>query len=413
MLRRDLADRLSRSGDDDAVVPDYGGYCFAGVPDALCGLAAGEDDQGLPADVWTGIDVERPRTVCLLLDGFGWSQWVREHRRNPLLEAVTEAGPVTPLTSVYPSETAAAMTTFASGIQPIEHGVLGWWQYEPDLDAVITTLPFRTLDDRPVGEVYDSTRADILPSARTYERLGENGRTVLALPETFAETTATRIRTGNVDVRGCGDSAAMARTIRTALVDGARTVYGYSPVLDTVGHHSGPDGPRYREALDGLTSALTRELEAVPDRIAAETVLVLTADHGQVSTPSPDNRDLRELGIWDALRTDATGSPIPPVGSPRNVRLHVAPGERERVAATLEESIDARVLTREEAVGQELFGDRPPGPGFAGRCGDLVCIPRRASAWWMREELGLAGMHGGLDADEMLVPFAAAPLDRI
>lgn len=412
MLRHGLADRLAGES-EDAVCPDYGGYCFAGVPDALCGLVAGETDEGLPADVWAGIPVDRPRIVCILVDGFGWFDWVRAHERDPLLGAVTDAGRVSPLTSVYPSETAAAMTTFESGAQPIEHEILGWWQYEPDLDAVITPLPFRTLDGASVGEVHGIDRDAILPRPRTFERLGELDRTLLVLPETFASTTAARIRSGDVAVRGYAEMRGMAGAIRAGLVDGARVVYAYSPAIDTVAHHAGPASMRYREVLADLTGALTEAFTALPAGIAAETLLVLTADHGQVATPATNNRDLRDLDLWDALRRDSAGEPIPPVGSPRNARFHLDPGGRDRVETTIADTLDARVLTRAAALERELFGDRTPGAGFAGRCGDLLCIPRSGSAWWMAEELGLAGMHGGLAPEEMLVPFAAAPLDRL
>ena len=400
---------LEDSARDGALLPAYGDYCFANVPDtlrSLCGLTA---DRPLPDDVFSGVDTDPERVVVVLLDGFGYAHWKRDHADHPFLASLTEAGPVTPLTSTYPSETAAAMTTFTSGLQPIEHAVLGWWQYLPEIDRVIQTLPWTTLDDEPLPDRIE--RNDLFPTVSIHEEIADSGADVsLVRPAEIAAVDAE----DRIDRRPYRTVAEMALSIRQALESGSEVVYAYSPVLDGVAHESGTGSEAYAAALESVTAALDRELRGELDSaLADETLLVVTADHGQVDTDPGENVDLRELPIRDHLRRNGAGEPIPPVGGPRNLRFHVREGHRERLREVLDANLDAHLFTREEALSLGLFGDRDPHPEFDERCGELLCVPREGSAWWSGDELDLVGMHGGLSPEEVLVPFAAARLDRL
>ena len=46
------------------------------------------------------------------------------------------------LTSVFPSTTASAITSFLSGTAPQQHGLTGWFMYFRELGAVSAVLPF-------------------------------------------------------------------------------------------------------------------------------------------------------------------------------------------------------------------------------------------------------------------------------
>jgi hypothetical protein len=54
------------------------------------------------------------------------------------------------------------------------------------------------------------------------------------------------------------------------------------------------------------------------------------------------------------------------------------------------------------------------GPRLRERIGDVVVLPRPGESVWWREpgrfDMHFRGHHGGLSADEMLIPVAALPL---
>jgi predicted AlkP superfamily pyrophosphatase or phosphodiesterase len=88
------------------------------------------DTPTLPTDVLDGIDQEPVETSpFVFVDGFGYDQWCRieddQHLRTPMLSAFSERGTVTPLTTIFPSMTAAAIPTIKTGQYPVEHGLLG------------------------------------------------------------------------------------------------------------------------------------------------------------------------------------------------------------------------------------------------------------------------------------------------
>jgi hypothetical protein len=77
----------------------------------------------------------------------------------------------------------------------------------------------------------------------------------------------------------------------------------------------------------------------------------------------------------------------------------------------------ATVLSIDEALKQGLFGLGKPHQQFRNRVGDLLILPHRDSLIWYEHLKGrkfdLRGMHGGLTADEMLIPLAVARLSAL
>lgn len=76
------------------------------------------------------------------------------------------------LRTVFPSATASALTSMATGLWPNRHGVPGWWTYLPDHDLSVTALPFverwsgDPLDARGVAASTLFPAATLLPGYR-------------------------------------------------------------------------------------------------------------------------------------------------------------------------------------------------------------------------------------------------------
>lgn len=414
MLQTDIeAEILDAHVGGDEVFPAYGDYCFANVNPTLLSLLGADvrPERRLPVDAFGGVETDVDRVVCVFLDGYGWDQWRRDYEEVPLLSAFSERGTVTPLTTIYPSETAAATTTFHTGRTPVEHGLLGWWQYLDEVDDVVETLPFVTTDGEPAGEVYsDLSPADLFDGESLYGRAADDG-----VESRLHQPFAGGAETAGADAQPYDSVPDLAVSLRGDVSDpsGPEYVYGYLPEVDAVAHRDGNGGERYRARLEMVTECLRRELVERVDATAAErTLFVLTADHGHVNTPPADNADMDGLDwLWDALRRD--GDPILPVGSPRNVHLFLRDGTVAETRERFEAEFPCRTFTRSEAIERDLFGDADPSELFERRCGDLIVVPRGRGIWWEDAELELAGMHGGLEREEMLVPFAAATLEDL
>jgi len=142
----------------------------------------------------------------------------------------------------------------------------------------------------------------------------------------------------------------------------------------------------------------------------AETLLLVTADHGQTPLPGhggialEEHPELRDLLL------------LPPTGSSRQPFFYAAPGRREALRTYLAR-FDAEflLLDADEAAARGLFGPDGRHPELPYRIGDLIPLARAEGCFWRmdtpQEIRRYRGMHSGLTADEMLVPLLAARLD--
>ncbi|ELY52151.1 alkaline phosphatase family protein [Natronococcus jeotgali] len=420
-MRASLESRLrERSGEDGIVFPAYDDYSFANVPETALAVLDDAFERRLPADVLEGVATDVDNVVVFLLDGFGYEHWKRHRGAHEFLRRIEDAGTVAPLTAVYPSETAAALTTVATAAPPVEHGLLGWFQYLESAGRIVETLPFRTLEGDPLADVSPTSSATELFTGRSiYERAEQAGIDPYAiLPAEFVESGYTRATAAGATRVGYDTATDLALSIRRALEVSADPayVYAYEPTIDAISHAEGTGTERYRQNLAAVLERLQHELlERLDPDLAARTLLVVTADHGIVDTAPEENVTMTDWERWPSLREtfrrDEAGEPRLPTGSPRNVHFHVRPDRLEEARGIVEAALDGRTFTREEALEGDLFGPGEPSALFERRCGDLIAVHRNRGLWWA--EMDSIGMHGGLTDEEMLVPLAAARLDAL
>lgn len=417
MLRRADADRLLRNEIAPGYVrPDYDGHSFANVPATIGSLLGVDLDKPLlSSDVFDSAsrneDVET--VVVVLVDGFGFEQWERHHTDHAFFARLTDRTPVTPLTSVYPSETAAAMSTYMTGRTPVEHGLIGWNVYLKNQDTVIESLPFQTKAEEDAGEalgINNDVLRDGTPITEQFAREGIETRRVI--PESIVDDSGTQSSKRST----YDDLDAFASRLREAVqTTESGFVRAYLPQIDAAAHEVGTTAAKYRSELDAVADSLERSLSGVDDETAERTLLIVTADHGHVDTTPDGNLDLLQFdAITNAVGTDAQGTPLFG-GGPRNVHLYTEEPERVRDDLAGELMDEALVLLREDALSEGLFGPGKPSETFYRQCGDVLVIPRDRSMWHSeeREELEHVGLHGGLHPDEQLVPFAAIQLDEL
>lgn len=404
MLRTAVEDRLwDHHGEDGYLFPAYEDYCFANVPHTVGSMLGVDTGRPLPDDVLPAGDPEPGIVLVVLIDGLGLSVWKRDRGRHTLLDTVTDRGIVTPLTSVYPSETTAALTTFHTGTLPAEHGGIGWNVYEPLTDECFEALTYQRKDgSRPALEFSKVFAARSI--YRQFSAAGVDVHHVTPYPHEL----------GGVTMHGIDSPRDLPETLPAVLsaAEPPAYVFTYLSDIDTISHETGTESTAFHETLETIAMAIERAIAQVDLGTARDTLLILTADHGHVDTDPERNVDLSTVdGLVDQLASDGNGEPIRLVGSPRNVHLHLRPGAAS-VREAIEREVDARLFTREEALDCGLFG-APPSETFRRRLGDLIVAPRDRSAWWGNlepGELAHVGMHGGLHPDEMLVPFGTVEL---
>jgi hypothetical protein len=178
--------------------------------------------------------------------------------------------------------------------------------------------------------------------------------------------------------------------------------------VDGLSHHHGPDEERVIAEFSHFSAALEQFfIKKLSPAHRRDTLLILTADHGQIHTPLAAHNSLKN---HPDLNRELV---ITPTGENRMSYLYLRPGSEAFVRAYLETNWPkgVTILTRDEALTVGLFGPGQHHPGLRDRIGDLIVLLHgREYLWWADKDDFMLGRHGGLQRDEMLVPLLAARL---
>src|SRR3989344_2803977 len=149
MVFEEIEKQIKEKQNGEFLYPRYESFCFSNIPSAVLYLLGLRKESPL-ASILNKADItpaNSKKVILFLVDGFGYKQWLKYADQYEFLKRFTEKGVVAPVTTVFPSTTAAALTTVHSGLTPQEHGLPEWWVYFDELDKIIVTLPFT-----PIGE---------------------------------------------------------------------------------------------------------------------------------------------------------------------------------------------------------------------------------------------------------------------
>ncbi len=403
-----------------ATRPDYSGYCLSNVPGTVMSIL-GLDHQGpaLPRDALGDVETSGVENVILLLcDGLGYREWKRQSGRG-FIGSLSRKGSVRPITTVFPSTTAAALTTVSTGLTPQEHGLPEWYVYMDEVGDVILTLPFAR-----VGGGRDTLEGAMNPRALfdgrpIFQKLSAKGISCTSLTSrSLVSTNYSAISRAGSDVVPYSAASDLTVSLRRLVesVKGPSLFYAYWSYVDTIEHIYGPNTDESEVEASVVSHAFQEGfLSKISKEAAKRTLVLVTADHGQIQVdPGRTTYMNRFVKLMKALQRAPTGAMILPWGSARDAYLRVEEDRLDEVKGYLEKKLDgvASILRTDDAVAQGLFGLNKPSPKFLRRVGNLMILPHGNNTVWFRyrkgDSLDLRGHHGGLSEDEMTIPLAAA-----
>jgi hypothetical protein len=408
-----LRDRLVAHG---FRLPDYDGGGLVNVASTvleLCGARGPQDPPPL-----RGIEpalLEGVRSILVVLcDGLGSDQLQRLAKAGdtPFLARILEraarhdAAQLIDATTIFPSTTAAAVTTMQTARTPQEHGNIAYFLWLEEFATVAQMLRWGPAAQRR-GSFFDDRTID----PRTYAKVpsihkairDHGGRSYVVEPEIFRNEAMTRMHAAEATYMGYLLPSTMGVRVRQ-LLDGRAEddsplyIYAYWAGVDTVAHWYGPRGPEHAAEA----ALLDRDLErALGDRDRGDTLVILTADHGHASVDPARLVDLEaDLELRALLRN-------PIAGEPRVVFLHT--DRAAEVKAYLEHAYPRTffLIDRDEAIETGLFGRGDPSLVRA-RVGEVIAMigdDRGASVVRVDGQVVLhRGSHGGMTPDEMRIP---------
>ncbi len=356
------------------------------------------DDDARASQLVERIGRDRP-LLFVVVDGLGC---VFHGRTAP--SGLLATAEQVQLRAVFPSTTAAALTTIATGAWPGQHAVTAWHTHLHERGLIAAILPFVERDSgRPLQQfgvfpdeafAYPSRLATISTLLRTYH------------PRKIANSEFTTYGRGDWATEPFDALQDAVELVLQRMRQGGRTGvhYLYLPMVDAAAHRSGPDSADTQRALDAVDTALT----AIHDQLDGFARIAVTTDHGELHVREADKSVmLPDDELVDDLHT-------PPYGETRVPMFCV---RRERTAA-FESSFRERwgrdwaLLQRAECEELHLFGPGPLSASAASRIGTHIALtakPKIISYGEAGNPQGrLIGHHAGLRPEEMEIPLLLA-----
>jgi hypothetical protein len=322
-----------------------------------------------------------PRVVVLLLDGLGWNQLQQHRAHMPTLASFTGSH----ITTVAPSTTATALTSLVTGLAPGEHGLIG---YRIDMgDTVMNVLRWGD-ENGDLRRRYPPEQVQPCPPFL--------GLSVPVISKAELEGTGfTQAHLSGVKPMGWRAASSIPVTIRQALDSGETFVYAYYDGIDKIAHERG-FGPYYEAELRAADALVAQIVSVLP----TDTVLLVTADHGQVHVG--DNTIIPSPSLMEHVDHQS--------GEGRFRWLHARRGREGALCDAAQQYGDvAWIVTRAQVLDEQWFGARVP-DYVARRMGDVALVPFAPVSFEEPLDGGafdLVCRHGSLTADEMLVPLLA------
>ncbi len=377
--------------------PDYSGGCLVNLVQSIstaCGSRNTHYQQlaELPA-VRLG---ESRHIVLMVIDGLGQAALDR-HRNSPNLHKHQ----ITTLSSVFPSTTASAITTFMTGLSPAQHGLTGWHMHLEEIDQTLAILPL-TPRCEPAKKLPQELPPLLFDYRTLYQQLDRECWVVA--PQSIASSPFNTWHARGASTVAYTTLPEMFSQL-AGLLKGAKTpryIYAYYPDLDTVSHRFGTDSDRAQQTLERFDAAFGAFVSNVQ---GSDAWVLATADHGFIDSP-PD----RVISLDDHSQL-AAFLVRPLCGERRVAYCYVAqenrPGFETYVRKNLAECID--LYPSAGLIRDGWFGPPPWNAQLASRVGDYTLVMK--DNWTIKDWLPgekrypMLGVHGGVSAAEMRVPL--------
>jgi hypothetical protein len=270
-------------------------------------------------------------------------------------------------------------------LSPAEHGRIGWTCYFKEIDKCVNLISGNENGTAIPAADYDIVKENLSYINIQEEICGVNPSVECCTVSPFAEYKANT----------CEELCKQIKDL--CAKPGRRYIYAYHFQPDYDMHGFGC----YDERVRDVVRAFDKQIEQLAAQLS-DTLLIITADHGL--------KDLKMLAIEDYPEIHECLS-LPLSREVRSLSFYV----KDEYKACFPERFNKHfgssftLMTGEEALERQIFGEGKPHPRARDFVGDYVALATGDIGLWYRNDNGqnrtLAAAHGGLSSEEMTVPL--------
>ncbi|HVB48869.1 MAG TPA: alkaline phosphatase family protein [Burkholderiales bacterium] len=380
--------------------PDYSGGGFLNLIASIAeGCGARPRHRSLAALAPAEL-AEATNVVLVIIDGLG-DRYLQS--RGPAGELARRRRGA--ISAVFPSTTAAAITTSYTGFAPLEHGLTGWFTYFGEAGCVVAPLPGRTRGDNEPLAARGVAPARLFLAPSLLDALA--ARSIVVSYSAIVNSDYNLHHCGRAERRAYDERAGFVAQVEAAVKSGTdrKFVYAYWPQFDTLAHRHGVASAETLAEFAALDAAFGELLARLA---GSDAIVVATADHGFL-----DSGPAKSLAFEDGPGLPALLR-FPLCGERRAAFCHVQEGRVPEFTARARDWLagKAEVRLSRELAEEGWFGPGVAHPRLAERIGDVALLMKERYTIKDRipgetQHLHI-GNHGGASEDEMLIPLIVA-----
>ena len=398
-------ERLLAAFDSGKLVrPSPGRLNIVDLANAIASIGGAQDVPYSPgAEPVADLIGPADHIVFVIVDGLGLNVLDTDHGADFLAAHV-----VAELATVFPSSTPTVLTSYATGLWPLSHGVPSWYLYLEEVDSIATIIHFsRRGDDKDLDSL-GLTPDQAYPTSSLASKMAWS--TFAVIPEKIADTQFSSYCRGYPQSYGRYgykdlEDAAEAVLKRLREARGPSFTHLYIPHVDSASHEYGIGHDVTKQVIASVDNLLGRISAHLPSNAA----MVVSADHGLVDVAA----DAHEMEPDDELVGYLEHEPW---GTAPSVMLQARDDRAVEFEARFSERFgeDFYLLHTDEALELELLGPGPVSPVTRRRMGNYLALSAGSSAIYFNyrrtRERGPRKVadHGGLTPAEMIVPLIVA-----
>ncbi len=291
------------------------------------------------------------------------------------------------ITSVFPATTTAATTSIRTGLNPVEHGWLGWNMYIHEIDKVITLFLNVEKDTKEINQDFINIKSDILETQTIAEEINYKTLNLGCEIKPFGSN-----KYNNIDEM-------FSRIIEKANEPGKKFIYAYDPEPDSTMHKLGPDSMEAKQIIVDRNNRVNDLCNKIDDAL-----VIVVADHGHIKVDNlflENYPDLQELMVRNTSLDQ------------RAVSFKVKDGYQEEFKKRFEKELGMyfKLYPKEEIINSKLFGDGIENGNFRYAIGDFIAIAENSNkAIVSYGDKVWFSQHAGYTDDEIYVPLIAKRL---
>jgi len=389
---------------DNMVLPSYDGYGLANVSPTILshfGIPAVSTPVLAPEMLGEGLKGVQ-KVVVLLIDALGYLALQDQMRQDRSLgfHALARMGQFGPLTSIFPSTTAACLSTLHTGLAPVGHGISGYRMYFPDRGFIANMIGLSPETDIRRNQLLPrkGDAATLLGVPTVHRLLKKRGvASYCLIDKNIYQSGLSDMLYGGAEVVPFVSASDLFVQIRKMLsedVSRPTVIWAYWGLLDTILHHY---GTRQEEAIAEvrlLGSVLKRELLDERKKGAGKKAgMIVLSDHGHIQVHMSDVIHLGRLTQMRGFQV------LPPTGTSRSPYFYLQAGKLEAGRKYYRKAFGNRalILGQEALLSSGLWGSGPVRREFRGllpeQSSSCILFYKYADAWCSRNNSRVCPWH--------------------